>query len=463
LRYKPAAATYPLRHTVPALQAPPVAGSRRFVPAARQLANAPQFRRDADDPVRRISFVLGLCLLFVRVSMIHEVITAETGINSRLLYIVGIPFLLTIPGSGAWGRTFHKNRNWAWIGFIVWMSMATLLSTWVGGSVDHTIYYLRTTAPLLLVTGGLAVSLCDCGRIMNTVACAGIVNVLSSRLFAYKDAGGRDSLDFGTIANSNDLAAHLLLVLPFLLYLLMKPKSGVITKCVSAAAMAWGAYSILATGSRGALIALLVTVLVALWKGSMAQRMAIVVALGLGAASLIAVLPHSTLNRLTSFSSGQDTASGEAAASAETRTYLSYQSLMLTMRHPVFGVGPGQFSNVSGQEGKALGIHTWQETHNFFTQISSECGVPALIFYLITVVSALITTNRILTLARRRPDLGELRVMSFCLLLAMTGFGVASLFLNMAYQFYWLLLTGLATSVARCARNENMATATDGV
>ena len=403
--------------------------------------------------MRRLGLRFGLALLFVRVSMIHEVITFKTGMDTKLLYIVGIPLLLTIAGSGAIGRTFKGTANWAWLGFLFCVTIASLFSSWIGGSISFLLVYLRTCVPLLLVTGGFALGWGDCRKVMATIAAAGVVNVLTSNFFSYQDSG-RMSVSFGSVANSNDLAAHMLLVLPFLLYVAINSKAPKIMRVLCAPMCAWGLYVVLATASRGAEVALAVVALVALWKGTNLQRIFVVVGGAVAVVALVAILPASALNRLTSFSAESDKASEEALASSAAREYLLHQSIDLTFKSPIVGVGPNQFSNVVGQIGKQQGVHIWQETHNFFTQISSECGIPALIFYLIAIGSALAVTNRTNNLVKSRPDMKEIRTATFCLLLAMTGFGVASLFLNLAYHFYWLALTGLATSIGRGARLE---------
>jgi len=58
----------------------------------------------------------------------------------------------------------------------------------------------------------------------------------------------------------------------------------------------------------------------------------------------------------------------EASLSAQQRKELLFKSLKVTVRHPLFGVGPGNFEVVSG---------AWDVTHNSYTQISAEGGIPA--------------------------------------------------------------------------------------
>ncbi len=57
--------------------------------------------------------------------------------------------------------------------------------------------------------------------------------------------------------------------------------------------------------------------------------------------------------------------------------------------HPLFGVGPDQFAAAVSQEAAGDGQQVpWLGTHNTYTQVSSECGIPALIFY-VAVIGAL--------------------------------------------------------------------------
>jgi O-antigen ligase len=59
--------------------------------------------------------------------------------------------------------------------------------------------------------------------------------------------------------------------------------------------------------------------------------------------------------------------------SAEARWYLLKTSLLFTARHPVWGVGPGQFANHEGFSASAQGVHgIWHETHNSYAQASIE-------------------------------------------------------------------------------------------
>ena len=112
---------------------------------------------------------------------------------------------------------------------------------------------------------------------MYAFAVAGVINVITTKMFLFTEYGGRFGLDFGTISNSNDLAAHLLLVLPFILFVVIRKGGAKLPRIALAGAFVFGLYQTLGTGSRGALIALAVSVLIYLVTARTRQRMAALV------------------------------------------------------------------------------------------------------------------------------------------------------------------------------------------
>jgi len=58
------------------------------------------------------------------------------------------------------------------------------------------------------------------------------------------------------------------------------------------------------------------------------------------------------------------------------------------MEHPLVGCGIGQFGGYTAGVDTEAGTRAgWQGTHNTYTQVSSEAGIPALIAYLVLLVS----------------------------------------------------------------------------
>jgi O-antigen ligase len=189
-------------------------------------------------------------------------------------------------------------------------------------------------------------------------------------------------------------------------------------------------------------------------KSKPAVRIAFLLLMPILAIGLIRALPEQTLARLQNISISDtglnedgtvDPASTEAQGSAKARRFLLEESIRVTLEHPLFGVGPGQFAAF---EGRATG---WHSTHNSFTQISSECGIPALIFFLAGIFSAFRLLLRVWKQARYRPDMQEVVTVCYCLSLSFVMFLTVIFFLNFGYFFYLPAFTGLFIALWRVA------------
>jgi O-antigen ligase len=163
-------------------------------------------------------------------------------------------------------------------------------------------------------------------------------------------------------------------------------------------------------------------------------------------AIVIVALPQSTSSRLASLFGEENL---EADQSADARSHLFRQSLVYTIQHPLFGVGPDQFSNYQSQEHEAKKA-LWHPTHCSWTQVSSECGVPGLIFFVLGLGTACWSVARVY---RRARELGNSDIANacFCYLLAMVGFLTSITFLSNAYGPTIPLMVGLGVSMSAAA------------
>ncbi|MCZ2147312.1 MAG: O-antigen ligase family protein [Bryobacterales bacterium] len=403
--------------------------------------------------LRRLALYAGLGFLFLRVSFVHEVLQYLTGINSHLMYLFGPLAIFGALVTQAVSRTFSWRPGLYWLGFAVWMIAAIPTSSWVGGSLTVVLSYLRTVFPLLLVVGGLAMTWRECRLMIATMGAAALINVICGRIFMSQGDARLELAFAGSIGNSNDFAAHLLFALPMLLIVVMRPNRSMLLRFGALAAVGYGGYLIVATASRGALVGVAAAVLCWMVLGTRNQRIALLFALPVAASLIVFDSKGFTLKRITSFTINEDS-SEEAMASRVTREYLLRQSIRLTFHHPLFGVGPDQFINAEGKTGGMAGKRSvWQATHNSFTQISSECGLPALLFYLLAIGSTFRLLYRLLRTARRKRH-DEMETIAFCSLISLTGYCVASVFLSLGYSFYLLVMSGLAISLSRIAPAE---------
>ena len=426
---------------------------------------SPDIEAVRNSPLRIIAVWLAACMLFLRISMLHQIQTRTMHFNLRLLYIVGIPALLGTILAGGIQRSFKGKPAYFYTAYAMWIAIAIPFSYWRGGSFNLLKDYLRTDMPMLFMVAGLAITWRECRMLVHAVAWGAVVNLLSARLFANEaQYGYRGGMEFGSIANPNDFAGHLLLVLPFLLWVGLSSKNFII-KLAAFIGVAVGLKMMLGTASRGAFIGLGVEVLFFLWRGTTRQRIALLVLAPIAACAMLVLVPPAALRRIVSFSSDNITSAEqlEAIESSQSREYVLKKSIEYMFSHPIFGVGPGLFADYEGGHNTVIGSHGyWHDTHNSFTQAGSECGIPALCFLVGGILSTLFLLNKTYRETSMRPDCQDLRNAAFCIMLGFAGFVVATAFLNFAYFFYQPTIGGFAILLSVAARDEMRLRASGG-
>jgi O-antigen ligase len=431
-------------------------------------------------PIQMLGLNLALAFIFLRTTNLHELVAEKLGTNLFILYWFVIPSFACLVFSGGLSRLWAERTVRIWIAFALWLLLAVPGSDWPGGSLQVALGFIRTELPVLFLIAGFVITWSDCCRLLSVLIASAFVNILIGFLFP-AEAGTTGRLDISvdiSMNNANDFAALLLLLLPFLILFLLTPARSIGSKCLTLPCLGYGLYLILSTGSRGALIGLFVALIFALTKLSLRQRVLITGCITVTGCVMLLVVPSSTVGRLASTLSAWGvlsvsprtdslSASDESMQdeSAEARWYLLKRSLLFTAQHPILGVGPGQFANHEGFSSRAEGLHgNWHETHNSYTQASSEAGIPAFIF----LIAALISTYRSLrtTYYRARTfsptdDAKKMQLAAFSSLISFTAFCTTISFLSLVYSFYLPLLTGLAIALNRASEGDGQCSSID--
>jgi O-antigen ligase len=406
------------------------------------------------NPSHKLTFRAGLGFIFVRIAVLPELIASVLHVNTYLLYLVGPPALFGTAFGGGITRTLRHSAGKWWLALSIWMALSLPFSSWLGGSIADFKSYTLYSLPMLFTVAGLTLTWSEVRATFTVTGVAGMVIIAAAGLFATTDEGGRTDLASatGSIGNSNDLASHLILVLPFVLYIAMDKRRASMIRIAMLAPIGYALKMILGTASRGALVAIGMSFLFVLLKASWKQRMAAITAVVILTVSAPFLIRGSAVDRLASLFGTVH--HEEALESQEARTYLLKESIIYTLQHPVFGVGLGQFSNFEGKDSILAGkIGNWHETHNSFTQVSSECGLPGLIFFTMGIGSAIFSVSRTYKRARKRQNT-EIANVCFCYLLSMIGFMTSITFLANAFRFYLPLMIGLAIAVSTIGDKE---------
>lgn len=408
---------------------------------------------DSANPLRTFSFYLAICLIVIKFGMVQEIQAQLMGFNGKLLYLFGIPAIVGVIIGGGIARVFSVRTGIYWGLFALWLIIGTPFSTWKGGSAPRLTDFLKADLIMIFVVGGLVTNWRECKKLAAAIGIAGLLNVISGRVFA-GDMSGRYGLEFGTVSNPNDFAAHLVLVLPFVMYLLVTPRN-ILIRVAAAIGLCAGLFMALKTGSRGGEVGILVDAFLFLIAGNSRRRISIICLAPVAVIALLIALPSDVIQRLHSFSASDQTASLEALDSSEARNYVFRKSLQYTLEFPIFGLGMDQFATWEGGHNTLIGTHGyWHGAHNSFTQASSEGGIPAGILLIAAWASTFLVLRRVNRQARVRSDCGDIEVLSFYAMVAVAGFMVAIFFLNFAYFFYGPAMGGFAIAVKRSAEAE---------
>ncbi len=315
---------------------------------------------------------------------------------------------------------------------------AGMSPVWRGGAVQQTLDF----AKVLLIVIVMSVALNTASRLRRLifVQAASVAVIAAVAVWKGHLLGGRLEGTLGAYySDPNDLALAIIISLPLCLALLFLSR-GRLQRVTWGLAILVMLYAVFSTGSRGGFVSLVVTAVVFLWEFAIQGRRRYLLALTVLASAILWQFSGSVLvGRLKgTFNQQEDIAA--AYDSAEARRQLFWRSVEVTKEHLIFGVGPGNFQEISG---------LWRETHNAFTQLSSEGGVPAFVLYVLILwcgFKNLMATNR---LARERP---ESRLLARALLASLAGYVAGSVFLSVGYAFFPYFLVGYTTALFLSAK-----------
>jgi O-antigen ligase len=392
---------------------------------------------------------------------------------SRIVEVVAIPGLMPVTGllllayaflSSAWRDSLRNAPTAMLLGLTIWMLPSAALGLWRGGSVELIMNIWSRSVLLFVIVACLVRNLNDVRRVMMVIAWSTATIVLLA-LRRPLDREGRLAIDVPTLSNPNDLAAFLVIGLPFCVWYVFDSRRWLVLRLLMAPVCAGVSYLLLRTGSRMGLLALAAVLVIWFFVSSRKVQAVLVAVAACGVAGFF-LLPSAVQQRyLTILPITQDAQAesvqtdpaeeggrqaGYAAASKQGRWQLFLNSLIVTLHNPILGVGPGNFSTANAQitreaNDKAL----WLQTHNAYTQIASECGIPAALMFMGMVVYALRHSNRGRKAAVTRPGLRVHARTALCLFLAVAGYSVCAMFGSIGYGIHLPLLVALALPFER--------------
>lgn len=375
--------------------------------------------------------------------------------EARPIFFIGALGLIAVGVTGRFMKVLSTPVGKALTLFTAWFLLCIPVSMWRGGSIQVFTDHWSKSFLAYVLTAGLISTALECKKIFHTIAYGAGILAIAALVFSRYSEDGRLEMPGGRYSNSNDLAWTLLLGLIFLCYLFMEGKG---MRRVTAAVLALPVLLALSrTGSRALLIGSAVLFLYVFFRASNANRAKMVVALPVIFIVLIVMMPHELRDRYTTlFEKHKDpselsAAELDAANSSESRLTLLKDSVILTLNHPFFGVGPGNFqvgqANLAIARGEGGGL--WHVSHNTYTELSSEVGIIGLLIYF----GFLIQCWRVLSavIRKKRSISKDVRVMAMTLQAAFLVLVTVAFFESFGYEASVPIVAGLITALSTIA------------
>jgi O-antigen ligase len=347
--------------------------------------------------------------------------------------------------------TFRSKITLYFTAFTAWVIACFPLSEWRAASLGPLTEQLQAFAIFVIVVQTIRTA-ADWRRLAGTYAYAIVAASLLAFYINRSVENGRLALAYGSLADPNEYALTLVLGLPFCWYKANTAAGVRKTFWLLCTVPIFVTFA--RTGSRSGLFALAALLFVTFILGQGGRKMLIAIGTVVLVTAAAFFLPDYLKARYFTIFSPAEVAQldtrGQAhlqsdISSSEGRKALLIQSIRMTVEHPLFGVGPGVFSFASWDERKASGAPAGlaQVTHNTYTQISSETGIPGFILFVIALFLSVKVTLAIYR-AAANPELAK---KARYLFESFVGLSVGIFFLSVGYSHTLAVMFAFAVSL----------------
>jgi putative inorganic carbon (hco3(-)) transporter len=257
----------------------------------------------------------------------------------------------------------------------------------------------------------------------------------------FKAEGYRVDVEIGGMfGNPNDLALHLVTMIPLAVCLGIASKSKIMRLVYLAMAVLFVSANFV-TYSRGGFLGLIASSAVLVWKLGRKSRLNVsVISIVIGILVIILAPGNYGVRILSIFGLAPD-----PVGSSDQRRELLERSILVTLRNP-WGIGIGNFPIV--------GVHNLV-THNAFTQVSSEIGVLGLVAYVIFMISPFRKLGAIERTLFADGEHNWFYYLSIGLQASIVGYLVSSFFVAVAYNWFIYYLIAYAVAFRRIYQIEH--------
>lgn len=336
--------------------------------------------------------------------------------------------------------------------FTGWLVIGLPFSLWRGGSLQILIQvWLKTLIIFFLLTQTLVTV-----KRIRALLWAIILSELVVTIFSIMQSsqvtwvGERMAGVNMGILGWNFLGIAVAITIPYIAAIFVSQRSFLTTILLATASLSM-LWMLVLTASRGGLLNVLLsaglTCLLVLRGHSRGRLAGVGIVLTLFV--VVSLAPQVLWQRLGTVWDNSETYMNAVQASAEESTQdrlaVLGRSIEYTLEHPIFGLGLGNFEVASGLQ---LGQPSaWMGTHNTFTQVSSEAGVPALALLLGLLLTAVLNMKRISTGSIENSHPPDLCLFARATLASLLAFLFGAFFAHLAYEYYLFYPVAIAVGI----------------
>jgi putative inorganic carbon (HCO3(-)) transporter len=321
-----------------------------------------------------------------------------------LMLLLLLAVLLSVP--------LAMNRSMAWGGFVEFLKVVIVFIMLVNALRTET--RMRILINLVLVVScWMSISAANDYRL-------GIFNLPGARI---------EGIIGGLFDNPNDMALHLVMMIPIAaaFFLTSRHLLGKVIYPICVAMMIAG---IVASFSRGGFLALICATAFMIWRLARRHRAIFLTVAILLASAFVALAPGDYQTRIAT--------TGDSS-SIQRQNDLK-RSIVVLIHHPVFGVGINNY---------VLFSNTDHATHNAYTQIGAEIGVPAMLVYLMFLFGSLKPLRKIGQETSLKDPKSRYRYLAAGFEASLVGYMVASFFASVAYLWYLYYVVAYSICLTR--------------
>jgi O-antigen ligase len=322
------------------------------------------------------------------------------------------------------------------------MILCIPFAAWRSGAYDAVVNRFSKGVIVAILIYMVVVSVKELRKLLaiqaGTVAVITVASVLAHRT----EWGRLMGIQRGILENPNDLAINIAINFPLCVAFLFAAKRAPrrLFWAIGLVFMLWG---VVATYSRSGLLAMTVTVAICIWEFGIRGKRTIVlvsaVLAGMMGLGVIIATPH-YLVRIESMVRGNIEGSGDRGSLAA-REELMKQSVIIMFKHPVFGIGPGNFPSYT---------QTWRVVHNTYTELGAETGLPGLFLFVLLLGLSLRKIKRVRKLPGYQSS-EDIRLWTSALWAAMAAYISGAMFASTEYNLFPYFMVGYICAVYRIA------------